>query len=61
MAPLQLLAHHGNAHSVRTSANPASLPPTEIVTNDVPAPSALSWVLVTVETVAPEQALKFSA
>ena len=30
--PLQLLAQPGRAHSVSTSAKPASLPPTEIDT-----------------------------
>ncbi len=58
MAPLQSLIHAGCAHSVSTSANPASLPPTEIVTWVVPAPRALSWVVVTSETFAPEQARK---
>ena len=61
MAPLQSLAQPGRAHSVSTSAKPASLPPTEIVTNDVPLSSAPSWVLVTSATVAPEQARKLSA
>ena len=56
IAPLQSLIHAGCAHSVRTSAKPASLPPTEIVTCVVVALSALSWLLVTLATVAPEQA-----
>ncbi len=41
-----------------TPVKPASLPPTEIVTYDVDELSALSWLLVTVLVVAPEQALK---
>ena len=61
MAPSQSLAHPGSAHSVSTSAKPASLPPTEMVTNDVPPLSAPSWLLVTSATVAPEQARKLSA
>jgi hypothetical protein len=61
MAALQLLIHPGIAHSVSTSAKPASLPPTEIVTYVVAVVSALSWVLVTSETRAPEQARKLSA
>ena len=61
MAPLQSLAQPGRAHSVSTSAKPASLPPTEIVTNDVPLLSALSWLPATSPTVAPEQARKLSA
>ena len=61
MAPSQSLAQPGSAHSVSTSAKPASLPPTEIVTNDVPPLSAPSWLLVTSPTVAPEQARKSSA
>ena len=32
IAPSQSPAHHGVAHSVSTSAKPASLPPTEMVT-----------------------------
>jgi hypothetical protein len=58
MAPLQSLAQPGCAHSVRTSANPASLPPTETLTWVVLAERAPSWVFVTSATVAPEQARK---
>ena len=59
--PSQLLAQPGFAHSVSTLENPASLPPTEMVTNLVLLVRALSWELVTVGMVAPEQALKLSA
>ena len=58
MAPLQSLIQPGCAHSVSTSAKPASLPPTEIETWVVAVVSALSWVLVTSATLAPEQARK---
>ncbi len=61
MAPSQSEAHHGNAHSVSTSANPASFPPTERLTNVVAADSAESCPLVTSGMVAPEQARKFRA
>ena len=59
--PLQLDIHPGFAHSVSTSANPASLPPTDSVTYAVPAPSAESCVFVTSGIVAPEHARKLSA
>ena len=61
IAPSQSLIQPGWAHSVSTGAKPASLPPTEIVTYDVPAPSAPSWVPTTSGMVAPEQARKSSA
>ncbi len=61
IAPLQLLIQPGWAHSVRTSAKPASLPPTEIDTWVVAVVRALSWVFVTSATRAPEQARKLRA
>jgi hypothetical protein len=61
IAPSQLLIHPGCAHSVSTSAKPASLPPTEIETWLVAAVSAESWLVVTSVMVAPEHARKLSA
>ena len=61
MAASQSPAHHGVAHSVSTSANPASLPPTESVTTLVPLLSAPSWLFVTLGIVAPEHAWKLRA
>jgi hypothetical protein len=60
IAPLQLLIHPGLAHSVITPEKPASLPPTEIVTNLVALDSVPSCPLVTELVVAPEQAWKLS-
>ena len=60
IAPSQFDIQPGWAHSVITLEKPASLPPTEIVTYFVVDTTALSCELVTVEVVAPEQALKLS-
>ena len=56
IAPLQSDDHHGCAHSVSTLLNPASLPPTLIVTYDVAPVSVPSWFWSTDDVVAPEQA-----
>ena len=61
MAPEQLLAHAGFAHSVRTAAKPASLPPTVSETYAVAALSVPSCRALTSAVVAPEQARKSSA
>ena len=61
IAPLQSLIQPGRAHSVSTSAKPASLPPTEMVTRPVEPVRALTWEPMTSGMVAPEQARKLSA
>ncbi len=61
IAPWQSEDHHGCAHSVITEENPASLPPTVIVTQRVAPSSPPSWLFTTSATRAPEHAAKVSA
>ena len=52
----QLPSQDGSAHVVMTDENPASLPPTWMVTQVVPLLSPPSWPLCTDDVVAPLQA-----
>ena len=56
IAPLQLDAHPGCAHSVITLEKPASLPPIVYVTQLVSEVTLATWVLRMSPVFAPEQA-----